>query len=292
MRIEPVSYKRITNKAEYDVILTASGGIFQPNLILKEPQLDFKCVPDYAKTGVGKKRIDTLLVDRGLVESREKARVMVMAGAVVANDSIVVKPSTLVSEEAELRLIAASPFVSRGGYKLDAALDQFGIDVTALVVADIGASTGGFTDCLLQRGAGRVYAVDVGYGQLDYRLRKDSRVVVMERVNARYLLELPELLDMATLDVSFISLQKVIPAVSTLIKTGGRLIVLVKPQFEAGREKVGRGGLVKDPQVHADVLGRFIVWAVGEGFRFENLIPSPIRGAEGNREFLALLRKP
>ena len=238
-----------------------------------------------------KKRIDTLLVSRGLVDSREKARVMVMAGEVVANDSTVVKPSTLVKEDAELRIIESPPFVSRGGMKLDWALDRFEIDVTSMVVMDVGASTGGFTDCLLKRGASKVYAVDVGYGQLDYKLRKDSRVVVMERVNARYSFELPELVDMATLDVSFISLEKVIPTLLRLMKPGGRLIALIKPQFEAGRKQVGKGGIVKDPQVHANVLGKFITWAIGKGLRFENMVASPIKGVEGNREFLVLLRK-
>ncbi len=255
-------------------------------------QLDFECLRVYSKNGVAKKRIDTLLVTRGLVDSREKARVMVMAGEVVANDSTVVKPSTLVKEDVELRIIESPPFVSRGGVKLESALDRFGIDVTSLVVVDVGASTGGFTDCLLKRGASKVYAVDVGYGQLDYGLRKDPRVVAMERVNARYSFKLPEIVDIATLDVSFISLEKVIPTILQLIKPEGQLIALVKPQFEAGRKQVGKGGVVKDPQIHADVLARFITWAVGQGLRFENMIASPIRGTEGNREFLVLLRKP
>lgn len=241
---------------------------------------------------MARKRIDTLLVSRGLVDSREKARVMVMEGTVVADNRTVVKPSTLVSEDAEVCLLQRRPFVGRGGVKLDWALDRFAIDVTSLVVVDIGASTGGFTDCLLKRGAGRVYAVDVGYGQLNYGLRQDPRVIVMERVNARYPFGLPETVDMATLDVSFISLEKVIPAVSELVKCGGQLIALVKPQFEAGRKQVRKGGLVKDPLVHASVLGRLICWAVDSGYRFENLVASPIPGAEGNREFFILLRKP
>lgn len=241
---------------------------------------------------MARKRIDTLLVTRGLVDSREKARVMVMEGAVAADDRTIVKPNTLVREDAEVRLLQSRPFVGRGGIKLAGALDEFRLDVSSLVVVDVGASTGGFTDCLLKRGASKVYAVDVGYGQLDYSLRQDSRVVVMERVNARYPFTLPELADLATLDVSFISLEKVVPAVADVVRGSGRLIALVKPQFEAGRRQVGKGGLVKDPLVHAAVLGRFICWAVDLGFGLEGLVASPIFGADGNREFFVLLRKP
>ena len=233
-----------------------------------------------------------MLVARGLVESREKARIMVMEGAVVAENRTIVKPNTLVNEDAEVQLLQSPQFVSRGGLKLEYALDQFQFNVNGLVSVDVGASTGGFTDCLLKRGACKVYAVDVGYGQLDYRLRQDPRVVVMERVNARYAFSLPEPVDLATVDVSFISLEKVVPSVSTLVKDGGHLIVLVKPQFEAGKRQVGKGGLVKDPLVHAAVLGRFICWAVDHSFRLSGLVASPILGAEGNREFLVLLRNP
>lgn len=241
---------------------------------------------------VPRKRIDSLLVTRGIVESREKARVMVMSGAVFVDNAAVVKPSTLVKEDAQVHLLEGPQFVGRGGIKLERALDGFQIDVASLVVLDVGASTGGFTDCLLKRGAGRVYAVDVGYGQLDYRLRQDTRVVVMERINARYPLNLPERVDLATLDLSFISLEKVIPSVAEAVKDGGRLIALVKPQFEAERRKVKKGGLVKDPQVHAEVLGRFVCWAVDQSFRLGGIVPSPIPGAEGNREFFVYLRKP
>jgi len=241
---------------------------------------------------VAKRRIDILLVEKGLVESREKARVMVMEGAVTADNRTIVKPSTLVNEDADIQITQPPAFVSRGGLKLEYALDQFQIDVNGLVAVDVGASTGGFTDCLLKRGASKVYAVDVGYGQLDYRLRQDSRVVVMERVNARYSFTLPEPVDLATVDVSFISLEKVVPAVSGLVRSGGYIITLVKPQFEAGKRQVGKGGLVKDPQVHAAVLARFINWAVARDFRIRGLIASPILGAEGNKEFLGLLRKP
>ena len=241
---------------------------------------------------MARKRIDTLLVTRGLVDSREKARVMGMEGAVAADDRTIVKPNTLVREDAEVRLLQSRPFVGRGGIKLAGALDEFRLDVSSLVVVDVGASTGGFTDCLLKRGASKVYAVDVGYGQLDYGLRQDPRVVVMERVNARYPFTLPEMADLATLDVSFISLEKVVPAVADVVRGGGRLIALVKPQFEAGRRQVGKGGLIKDPLVHAAVLGRFICWAVDRGFGLEGLVASPIFGADGNREFFVLLRKP
>ncbi|MDO8491139.1 MAG: TlyA family RNA methyltransferase, partial [Dehalococcoidia bacterium] len=201
------------------------------------------------------------------------------------------KPGTLVPEDADIRLAERPLYVSRGGIKLAHALDAFGIDVTSLAALDIGASTGGFTDCLLQRGARRVYAVDVGYGQIDYRLRTDPRVVMMERLNARHPFSLPEPVDLVTVDVSFISVEMVLPNAAALLKPGGVIIVLVKPQFEAGREQVGKGGIVRDPQVHAQVLGRFISWAVAQGLRFGGLVASPIAGAEGNREFLALLRK-
>jgi len=237
-----------------------------------------------------KRRIDSLLVDRGLVESRAKAQALIMAGEVVVEGKASIKPGTLVSEEAAITILEPPPFVSRGGIKLDYALDQFQLDVTAKVAADIGASTGGFTDCLLQRGASRVYAIDVGYGQLDYRLRQDSRVVVMERVNARYPIPLPEKVDLATIDLSFISLEKVLPSVAKLLKDDGYIIVLIKPQFEARREEVGKGGVIKQPIVHARVLGRFIAWIIEHGFRLKGLVASPIPGASGNKEFFALLR--
>jgi 23S rRNA (cytidine1920-2'-O)/16S rRNA (cytidine1409-2'-O)-methyltransferase len=241
-------------------------------------------------TSVAKRRIDSLLVERGLAESRAKAQALVMAGEVVAGGKTIIKPGTLVAEEAEISVLRPPPFVSRGGIKLDYALDRFRLDVTSKVAADIGASTGGFTDCLLQRGAGRVYAIDVGYGQLDYRLRRDERVVVMERVNARYPVSLPEKVDLATIDLSFISVEKVIPSVAQLVKDDGYLVVLLKPQFEARRSEVGRGGVIKKPLVHARVLGRFIAWVAGHGFRLGGLVASPILGAEGNAEFFLLLR--
>jgi 23S rRNA (cytidine1920-2'-O)/16S rRNA (cytidine1409-2'-O)-methyltransferase len=241
-------------------------------------------------TSVAKRRIDSLLVEKGLVESRAKAQALIMAGEVRVEGKAAIKPGTLVAEEAEITILQPPPFVSRGGIKLDYALSQFRLDVSSKVAADIGASTGGFTDCLLQRGASRVYALDVGYGQLDYRLRQDKRVVVMERVNARYPVSLPEKVDLATIDISFISVEKVLPSVAKLLKDDGYLLVLLKPQFEARRKEVGKGGIIKDPLVHARVIGRFIAWAVGQGFRIGGLIASPILGAEGNMEFFVLLR--
>jgi 23S rRNA (cytidine1920-2'-O)/16S rRNA (cytidine1409-2'-O)-methyltransferase len=237
-----------------------------------------------------KRRIDILLVERGLVESQAKAQAMIMAGEVVVGGMAVTKPGTLVKEEAAITIVAPPPFASRGGIKLAYALDQFQLDVSDKVAADIGASTGGFTDCLLQRGARRVYAIDVGRGQLDYRLRQDPRVVVIEGVNARYPMALPEKVDLATIDVSFISVEKVIPPVAQLVKENGYLVVLIKPQFEAGRREVGKGGIIKDPLIHARVLGRFVAWLTEKKLRLGGLLPSPLSGASGNREFFVLLR--
>jgi 23S rRNA (cytidine1920-2'-O)/16S rRNA (cytidine1409-2'-O)-methyltransferase len=238
---------------------------------------------------VAKRRIDSLLVEKGLVESRAKAQALIMAGEVEVAGKTVTKAGALVAEAAAITILKPPPFVSRGGVKLDYALEHFQLDVSGKIAADIGASTGGFTDCLLQRGAKRVYAIDVGYGQLDYRLRRDSRVVVMERVNARYPVPLPEKVDLATMDLSFISVEKVLPAIVPLVKEGGCLVVLIKPQFEAKRAEVGKGGIVKQPAIHARVLGRFISWLVEHGFRLGGLVASPILGASGNREFFLLL---
>jgi 23S rRNA (cytidine1920-2'-O)/16S rRNA (cytidine1409-2'-O)-methyltransferase len=213
-----------------------------------------------------------------------------MAGEVVVGEKTMTKPGTLVSEEAAITILAPPPYVSRGGIKLEYALDQFQLNVSGKIVADIGASTGGFTDCLLQCGASRVYAVDVGYGQLDYRLRQDSRVVVMERTNARYPIPLPEKVDLATIDLSFISATKVIPSVAGLLKDNGYLLVLFKPQFESRRGEVGKGGVIKQPLLHAKVLGCFIAWLVEHGLRLKGLVASPILGASGNQEFFFLLK--
>ena len=237
-----------------------------------------------------KRRIDSLIVERGLAESRAKAQALIMAGEVVVEGKSVIKPGTLVDEEVAVTILKPPPFVSRGGVKLDYALKHFQIDVSSKVVTDIGASTGGFTDCLLQRGASRVYAIDVGYGQIDYRLRQNPQVVVMERVNARYPIPLPERVELATMDLSFISVEKVIPSVAKLLKSSGHLLVLLKPQFEARREEVGKGGIIKQPLVHARVLGRFTAWITEHGFRLGGLVSSPILGASGNKEFFVLLR--
>lgn len=239
---------------------------------------------------MARRRIDKLLADRGLVENRTAAQALVMAGEVEVDGKVVIKPGTLINEEAAITILKPPLFVSRGGLKLDYALEQFKLDVTSKVAVDIGASTGGFTDCLLQRGAARVYAIDVGYGQLDYRLRQDSRVIVMERVNARYPISLPEKVDLAAIDLSFISVEKVIPAIAKLIRGDGCMVVLIKPQFEAKREEVGKGGIIRQPSVHARVLGRFITWMTTHGFRLGGLVASPILGASGNREFFVLLK--
>ena len=231
-----------------------------------------------------------MLLERGLVESQAKAQALIMAGEVVVDGKAVTKSGTLVADEAAINIAKPPPFVSRGGLKLDYALGRFQLDVSSKVVADVGASTGGFTDCLLKRGASRVYAIDVGYGQLDYRLRQDSRVIVVERVNARYPIILPEKVDLATIDVSFISVEKVIPSVVQLLKDGGYLLVLIKPQFEARRREVGKRGVIKQPVVHAKVLGRFTAWMVEHDFRLGGLIASPILGASGNKEFFVLVK--
>mgnify|MGYP000188668143 FL=1 len=241
---------------------------------------------------MAKRRLDVLLVERGLAESRERARAQIMAGRVLVADRPVSKPGTLVEETAAIRLLEMPRYVSRGGEKLEHALRRFRLEVAGKVAVDIGASTGGFTDCLLQHGAARVYAVDVGYGQLHPRLRRDSRVVVMERVNARYLASLPEPVHLATVDVSFISLTKVLPAVARLLAPGGLVLALFKPQFEARRCEVPRRGVVRDPQLHATLIGRFAAWAVGEGYRILGLARSPLPGAEGNLEFFFLLTPP
>lgn len=241
-------------------------------------------------TKVTKRRLDSLMVERGLAETRAKAQALIMAGVVEIGERPVAKPGTLVGEEANISLREGLPFVSRGGIKLAHALEQFGLDATSQIALDVGASTGGFTDCLLKRGASRVYAVDVGYGLLDYRLRQDPRVIVMERVNAHYPFSLPEKVDLAALDLSFISVTKVIPNVMPLLQEEGYIIVLLKPQFEARREEVGKGGVIKSPLVRAQVLARFIAWSVEKRLRLGGLVASPILGASGNKEFLVLLR--
>jgi 23S rRNA (cytidine1920-2'-O)/16S rRNA (cytidine1409-2'-O)-methyltransferase len=236
-------------------------------------------------------RLDQLLYRRKLFDSREKARRAVMAGLVEVDGRTIDKPGSAVREDAALEVKgAAEPYVSRAGRKLAAALDHFRIDPTAWVCLDVGASTGGFTDCLLQRGAERVYALDVGYGQLDYGLRRDPRVVVMERVNARYLEPgaIAEPCDLITIDVSFISLAKVVPALLPFMSAGGKLLPMVKPQFEAGRQHVGKGGIVRDAAVRDRVVAECADAIAALGLRPLGRFESPLAGARGNRECFAL----
>jgi len=241
--------------------------------------------PKYMKRRA-KKRLDLLVVDRGLAESRARAQRLIRAGLVHVAGQVSDKPGTQVPTNADVTLQARPRFASRGGEKLEAALARFGLDVAGMTAADVGASTGGFTDCLLQRGAGRVYAIDVGYGQLDWRLRNDPRVVVMERTNARYLERLPEAVDVVTADVSFISLGLILPAAVGWLRPAGQVVALIKPQFEAGRREVGKGGVVRDPAVHRRVLERVLGIADGLGLGLRGLMPSPLRGPAGNVEFL------
>lgn len=238
-----------------------------------------------------RQRVDLLLVARGLAESREQAQTLIMEGLVFTPAGRVAKASSLLPGKAELEVRGRIPYVGRGGLKLAHALDKFGLFPEGMVALDLGASTGGFTDCLLQRGAQRVYALDVGHGQLDYRLRQDDRVVVMEKRNARYSFDLPEPVDLVTVDVSFISLKLVIPRAIDHLKIGCYIVALVKPQFEAPKNDVGRGGVIKDPQVHAQVLARAIVWTVENGLRLRDLCTSPILGDAGNKEFFLLIQK-
>ncbi|HEY3111475.1 MAG TPA: TlyA family RNA methyltransferase, partial [Chloroflexota bacterium] len=239
---------------------------------------------------MARERLDRVLVERGLAESRERARALILAGSVTVDGQPARLAAAPVGPEARVELAARLPYVSRGGLKLEHALTSFGLDVRDLTLADVGASTGGFTDCLLQRGAARVYAIDVGRGQLDWRLRRDPRVVVMERTHARELARLPEPIDAAVADLSFISLRQVLPSVFGWLRPEGWAVALVKPQFEAGRGQVGRGGVVRDPAVHARVL-REVAAAVAErGWPVAAVVASPIRGPAGNREFLIHLR--
>ena len=242
-----------------------------------------------------KERLDQRLVTLGFFESREKARRAVMAGIVFVADQRIDKPGTKVLVDQPIRVDGPTePFVSRAGRKLDEALDHFQLDPAGWVCVDVGASTGGFTDCLLQRGAARVYAIDVGYGQLDHRLRIDERVVVMERVNARHLEPgaLPEPCRLATMDLSFISLEKVVPAIIPLLEPGGHIACLVKPQFEAGRDLVGKGGIVRDEGVRRQVIDDTIGGLGALGLQFEGIMDCSTHGARGNREAVALLRTP
>jgi len=257
-----------------------------------------------------KVRLDVLLTERGLAESRSKAQAMIMAGQVRVNDQVTLKPATGVQPNSVLTVDSGPRFVSRGGEKLDAALEAFGIDVTGLTCADVGASTGGFTDCMLQRGAEKVYAIDVGKGILHWKMRNHPKVVVMEQTNARYVESLPEPIDFVTIDASFISLKILLPVVKNWLSQaplrlpplsrkmggvprrgeGGGVVTLIKPQFEAGRKDVSRGdGVIRDPHIHRQVLLDVLNFAQSEGFGIKGLIHSPIMGPKGNVEFLAWL---
>jgi 23S rRNA (cytidine1920-2'-O)/16S rRNA (cytidine1409-2'-O)-methyltransferase len=242
-----------------------------------------------------KLRLDQLMVERGLAESRAKAQALVLAGQVFSGDRRLDKPGHAVADDVEICVRAPGvPYVSRGGIKLAHGLDHFGIDPTGSVALDVGASTGGFTDVLLQRGAARVYAVDVGHGQLDWRLRNDPRVVVLERTNARHLTQklVPEPVDLVVSDVSFISLELALPAALALARRGARLIALIKPQFEVGKGQVGKGGVVRDPALHDAVCARIARWLGGEQkWQVLGITLSPITGPKGNREFLIAARR-
>lgn len=234
-----------------------------------------------------KQRADLLLVQRGLAETRSQAQRLLMAGLVRSNGQLVDKPGAMLPEDTALQLAARPPFVSRGGEKLQAALDGFGIEVSGWVAADIGASTGGFTDCLLQRGAAKVYAIDVGKGQLHWQLRQDARVVIMEETNARNLVRLPEAVDGLVVDASFISLKTLLPVFQGWLKSGGQIIALIKPQFEAGKKEVARGkGVIRDASVHRRVLVDMLDFVTARGLAVRGLQRSPVLGPKGNVEFL------
>jgi len=240
-----------------------------------------------------KKRLDVLLVERGFAETRTKAQAVIMSGQVYVSGQKADKPGMSFEENVEIEVRGATcPYVSRGGLKLEKALRDFGVDPTGYVCSDSGASTGGFTDCLLQKGAKKVFAIDVGYGQLDWKIRSDPRVVVMERTNVRYVTpdQLGEPLDLSVVDVSFISLRIVLPVIKTFLKeNAGQVLCLIKPQFEAGKEKVGKKGVVRDPAVHKEVLDDFVALTKEIEFKILGLTFSPVKGPEGNIEFLAHL---
>jgi 23S rRNA (cytidine1920-2'-O)/16S rRNA (cytidine1409-2'-O)-methyltransferase len=237
-----------------------------------------------------KERLDVLLVERGLAETRTRARAYIMAGEVTVNGVRVDKAGTAVPRDARIEMASPRPYVSRGGFKLAGALDTFGIAVAGRIGADVGACTGGFTDVLLQRGARHVYAIDVGQGQLGWKLRQDDRVTVLEKTNARYLEALPTPVDLAVIDVSFISLKLILPAVKKWLDDVADIVALIKPQFEAGPESVGKGGIVRDPTVHRAVLTDLLGWSVSEGWAVMGLTRSSIQGADGNAEYLVWLR--
>ncbi|MCA1644237.1 MAG: TlyA family RNA methyltransferase [Chloroflexi bacterium] len=235
-----------------------------------------------------RQRLDVLLVQRGLAETRERAHALILSGAVVLDGALATRPAQTVGDAANVQLQARSPeYVSRGALKLDKALERWRIEPVGQIVLDVGASTGGFTDLLLRRGARQVFALDVGHGQLHYKLRTDPRVVVMERTNVRHLLALPAAPDLAVVDVSFISLRLALPPVLALLQTAAPLIALIKPQFEAGKQHVRKGGVVRDPAVHRQVLADLLDWSRGQPWRITDLTASPIKGPAGNVEFLS-----
>ena len=243
---------------------------------------------------MAKERLDVLLVERGLAPSRERAKSTIMAGLVLVDDRKIDKAGTMVKPEAVIRILGDNiPYVSRGGLKLAKAMEEFGVQLAGKVSADIGASTGGFTDCMLQHGAKKVYAIDVGYGQLDWKLRSDDRVAVLERTNARFMEPawFEEGLDFASIDVSFISLDKILPPLFPCLKNGGQVAALIKPQFEAGKNKVGKHGVVSEQSTHIEVIDRILSVARDAGFCVKGLSYSPIRGPKGNIEFLVFLEK-
>jgi 23S rRNA (cytidine1920-2'-O)/16S rRNA (cytidine1409-2'-O)-methyltransferase len=239
-----------------------------------------------------RERLDLLLLERGLVESREEGRRKILAGDVLVNDQAVTKAGSLVDSGAAIRVKTASRYVSRGGFKLEKALHEFAIDASGKTALDVGASTGGFTDCLLAHGAARVFAVDVGYGQLDWKLRTDPRVVVFEKTNIRYLdrSSLPALAELATIDASFISLKLILPKLKELLAPRHEIVALIKPQFEVGKGKVGKGGVVRTPEEHARVIGEIQKSATGLGYEVVGVTESPLLGPKGNKEFLIYLR--
>lgn len=241
-----------------------------------------------------KYRADVVLVQKGLVDSREKAKALIMAGKVFIENIRLDKPGMMIEEDVNLIIKGQlHPYVSRGGLKLAKAIEIFKLDFNEAIIADIGASTGGFTDCALQNGASRVYAIDVGYGQLDWKLRSDTRVKVLERTNARYLESktIPEQVDWVVCDVSFISVTKIFSAILNILKDKGQMLILIKPQFEAGPDKVGKNGVVKDSGIHQEVIEKVLTVARNQGFKVMGLSYSPIRGPEGNIEFLGWLSK-
>ncbi|KJS22460.1 MAG: hypothetical protein VR72_05260 [Clostridiaceae bacterium BRH_c20a] len=243
---------------------------------------------------MGKVRLDLAMVKQGIVESREKAKALIMAGKVKVGGKTIDKAGTNIDENTIIEFTGCpQPYVSRGGLKLEKALSYFAIDLTGKVVADIGASTGGFTDCALQKGAQKVYAIDVGYGQLDWKLRNDSRVVNMERTNARYVkaTDLEEQVDFVSIDVAFISLEKILPAVKEILKEEGEIIALIKPQFEAGKDKIGKKGVVKDKKTHIEVVTNILTISYALDYYVQGLTYSPVKGPEGNIEYLIWLGK-